>query len=28
MYPFHVLQKLCSRASRALVIYVEFTPVT
>ena len=28
MYPFHVLQKLCSRARRALVIYVEFAPVT
>jgi len=28
MYPFHALQKLCSRANRALVIYVEFAPVT
>jgi SAM-dependent methyltransferase len=28
MYPFHLLQKLCSRASRALVIYVEFAQVT
>jgi SAM-dependent methyltransferase len=28
MYPFHLLQKLCTRARRALVIYVEFAPVT
>lgn len=25
LYPFHLLQKLCSRAERALVIYVEFS---